>query len=524
MPDTKLDETERSLVDLTATPTHIRTTLAVSALMLAGLAALAPFARQQLAKIDAFIPSFEATIFVTDFITSVLLFSQFSVHRTRALLVLASGYLFSALIVIPHALTFPGAFSPEGLLGAGLQTTTWLYWFWHIGIPLALFLHACLNDGKPPNKSMISASSAITGSAVIVVGVVCGLTVLATAGNEFMPRLSLDRTHLLPLNHDLGMVLMVICLAAIAALWIRRRSVLDQWLLVVAVAALSEIILAVALVADRYSLGFYAGRAFSLATSTLVLVALLAETIRTQSRLTSANVLLERERRNKLMNLEAMAASLSHELRQPLGALALNTETALQILEAVSPDLEELRSIASDVNRDSQRVSQTLVSFRSLFGSAEPRREPLDLNAVVEKAVSGLRRRGAPDEIIMQIELTPDLPMILGDGGQLHEIVINLAQNAIEALATVNNDRRFLKVSTGRLNRDAIVLTVEDTGPGIDPSKVGVVFDAFVTTKPRGMGLGLAICRMIAERHNGEISVAPVDPHGASFRVILPTG
>jgi signal transduction histidine kinase len=523
LPDIKLDVVETSLISLPATPRHVRTTLAVSALMLAGLVALAPFAQKQLAKVDAFIPSFEATIFVTDFITSVLLFSQFSVHRTRALLVLASGYLFSALIVIPHALTFPGAFSPEGLLGAGLQTTAWLYWFWHIGFPLALFLYACLNEGKRPNRSMISASSAITRSAAIVVGVVCGLTVLATAGNEFTPRLSLDRTHLQPLNHDLGMVSTVICLAAIAALWVRRRSVLDQWLLVVAVAALSELVLAVALVNSRYSLGFYAGRAFSLATSTLVLVALLAETIRTQSRLMSANVLLQRERRNKLMNMEAMVASLSHELRQPLGALALNTETALQILEAASPDLEELRSIATDVNRDSQRVSQTLVSFGSLFGSAAPRREPLDLNAVVEEALRGLRRRGTPDEIIMQIELTPDLPMILGDGGQLHEMMINLVQNAIEALATVNNDPRLLRVSTGR-DRDAIVLTVEDTGPGIDPSKIGAIFDAFVTTKPRGMGLGLAICRMIAERHNGAISAAPVDPHGSSFRVILPTG
>ena len=524
MPNSKLEVVETSLISLPATPHHVRATLAVSALMLAALVALASFAHQQLAKVDAFIPSFEATIFVTDFITSVLLFSQFSVHRTRALLLLASGYLFSALIVIPHALTFPGAFSPEGLLGAGLQTTAWLYWFWHIGFPVTLFLYACLNDGKPSKKTMISASSAITRSAGIVVGVVCGLTVLATAGDEFMPRLSLDRTHLQPLNHDLGMVSMVACLAAIAALWVRRRSVLDQWLLVVAVAALSEVVLAVALVNSRYTLGFYAGRAFSLATSTLVLVVLLAETIRTQSRLTSANVLLQRERRNKLMSMEAMVASLSHELRQPLGALALNTETALQMLEAASPDLEELSSIASDVFHDSQRVSQTLVSFRSLFGSAEPRREPLDLNAVVEEALRGLRRRGAPDEIIMQIELTPDLPMILGDAGQLHEVVINLVQNAVDALATVNSDPRLLRVSTGRLDRDAIVLTVEDTGPGIDPSKVGAVFDAFVTTKPRGMGLGLAICRMIAEQHKGRISVAPVDPHGTSFRVILPTG
>jgi signal transduction histidine kinase len=97
-----------------------------------------------------------------------------------------------------------------------------------------------------------------------------------------------------------------------------------------------------------------------------------------------------------------------------------------------------------------------------------------------------------------------------------------LVQNAIEALATVNNDRRLLRVSTGRLNRDAIVLTVEDTGKGIEPSEVDAVFDVFVTTKPRGTGLGLAICRVIVERHNGQISVAPVYPYGSAFRVILP--
>jgi signal transduction histidine kinase len=144
------------------------------------------------------------------------------------------------------------------------------------------------------------------------------------------------------------------------------------------------------------------------------------------------------------------------------------------------------------------------------------------LNAVVEDALRILRP-GSPDTI-MHIELAADLPMILGDRGQLHEIVINLVQNAIEALTNVNNDRRFLRVSTGRQDSDAIVLTVEDTGPGIDPSKVDAVFDAFVSTKPRGMGLGLAICRMIVERHKGEILVAPVVPHGSSFRVILPTG
>ena len=436
---------------------------------------------------------------------------------------LASGYLFSALIVIPHALTFPGAFSPSGLLGAGLQTTAWLYWFWHIGFPASLLLYACLNDGTTPkNRGAFPIFSVITRSAAIVVAIVGGLTLLTTAGDEFMPRLFLDRTHIRPLNHNVGEFTMVICLAALVMLWVRRRSVLDQWLLVVAVAALSEIILAVALVTGRYSLGFYAGRAFSLATSTLVLVALLIETIRTQSRLTSANMMLERERQNKLMNMEAMAASLAHELRQPLTALAMNTDTTLHMLEAASPDLAELHSIASDVSRDTQRIGQTLSSFRSLFGKGEVRRNPVNLNAVVEDALRALSRAANNREIVRQIELTPDLPMIIGDSGQLNEIVVNLVQNAIEALATVKDDGRLLRISTGRFDQNAIVLTVEDTGPGIDPSKVDAIFDAFVTTKPRGMGLGLAICRLMVQRHNGHISVSPVHPHGASFRVVLP--
>ena len=235
-------------------------------------------------------------------------------------------------------------------------------------------------------------------------------------------------------------------------------------------------------------------------------------------------MMLQRERQNKLMNMEAMAASLTHELRQPLAALAMNAETTLLTLEAASPDLAELRSIASDVSRDTQRIDQTLHSFRSLFGKGEARRDPVNLNAVVEDALRDLSRDANDREIVRQIELTPDLPMIIGDSGQLYEIVINLVQNAIEALATVKNDARLLRISTGRFDRNAIMLTVEDTGPGIDPSKVDAIFDAFVTTKPRGMGLGLAICRMMVERHNGHISVSPVHPHGASFRVILPTG
>jgi len=125
---------ETSLLSLPPTHRQTRWAIAVAVCQVAAFALVAPFARTQLAEINAFIPAFEGVIFVTDLVTSVL-FSQFAIYRLRALLVLACGYLFSALMIIPHALTFPGAFSPTGLLGAGLQTTASLYWFLALAFP-----------------------------------------------------------------------------------------------------------------------------------------------------------------------------------------------------------------------------------------------------------------------------------------------------------------------------------------------------------------------------------------------------
>ena len=135
----------------------------------------------------------------------MLLFAQFSIYRSRALLALASGYLFTGLIVVPHALTFPGAFSPTGLLGAGLQSTAWLYIFWHIGFPTALLTYAWLKDeqhARPVTQS--SARFAIGWTIAIVFCLACGLAWLATEGDEFLPRTFSDRSHLTPLAHNIN--------------------------------------------------------------------------------------------------------------------------------------------------------------------------------------------------------------------------------------------------------------------------------------------------------------------------------
>ena len=124
--------------------------------------------------------------------------------------------------------------------------------------------------------------------------------------------------------------------------------------------------------------------------------------------------------------------------------------------------------------------------------------------------------------IVTRVHLKPELPPVMGHTGQLQQVIINLIQNAIDAMGTVESDRRVLQVRTDHNSGDAISITVEDTGPGIDPKKADEVFDAFITSKPHGMGLGLAICRMIVGRHDGELSVTSANPHGAVFRIKLP--
>ena len=515
-------DTETRLVNLPPTPRQRHAAFAVAALLLAGFLATAPLAHRTMPRIDAFLPAVVAAISVIDFITSILLFAHFSIYRSRALLALASGYLFTALIVVPNALTFPGAFSPTGLLGASPQSAGWLYFFWHTGFAAALLVYASLK-GRKASKDDVGASAAfaIGWSATIVTLVVCGLTLLTTGGDSFLPRLFLDGTHFSPAADHLFLFMFLVCAFAFFAVWSRRRSVLDYWLIIVALALICEV--ALSLVGSaRFSLGFYANRTFSLITSATILVLLLAETTKLYARLARSNMLLQHERSNKLMNMEAMVASISHEVRQPLTSIVANSNTARRFLGRQTPDFNEVRSALDRIESNSHRASQIFDSFRALFGRAGQGGLPIDVNEMVLEALQIMRGELKDNDIATRIELVPELPLIKGHKGQLQEVLINLIHNAIEAMDAIRDGNRTLQVKTTRQGDAAILLAVEDSGPGVDPKTADSIFDAFVSMKPQGTGLGLAICRMIVERHDGQISACPAEPRGTVFRVVLP--
>jgi signal transduction histidine kinase len=516
------DGADTWLADLPPTARQSRSAVAIAAVALIAFAAVAPFAGRPLAELNAFFPSLDAIVFVTDLITSALLFAQFSISRSRSLLILASGYLFTALIVIPHALTFSGAFSPTGLLGAGIQTGSWLFIFWHLGFAVALLAYAVLSAGK--RAKFISEAStlpAIGWSVASVFGLVCGFTWLATAGATLLPPIILDRTHISPLVIYPISFTMLISAAGLAVLLARRPSVLDQWLMVVALVFILELAFSGLLPAVRFSAGFYAGRVFSLVTSSIVLIVVLAETTWLYARLAHSNALLQRERNNKLMNLEALAALIAHEVKQPLGAVGLDGEAALLFLSRTPPDLGQVESALKDMVGASRRASQIFDNIRALFGRAELKKERLDMNSLTLEVLRTLQSELESHGVETSVELASKLPHVMGHKGQLQEAIINLVQNAIEAMDAVDG-HRVLKVRTELNAGDAIAVAVEDTGPGLRSEETNAIFEAFVTTKSHGMGLGLAICRMIVERHEGKLSVSSADPRGAIFRIILP--
>jgi len=254
-----------------------------------------PFAGVPLTPVPAFVASYQSALAINDLITAVLLFSQFAISRSRALLLLANGYLFTAAAAIVHALTFPGLFAPGGLLGAGSQTTVWLYMVWHGGFPLLALGYSLLKARDNGATVQGSTSAAIAASFVAVGVAMAAFTWVVTAQHDHLPIL-LSGGHYTPVM--LGVVSAVWCLslAALVALWLRKpHSVLDVWLMVVMYAWLFDIALSAILNVARFDIGFYLGRIYGLCAASFLLVILLVDNVGLQAKLARLLGTLRRE-------------------------------------------------------------------------------------------------------------------------------------------------------------------------------------------------------------------------------------
>jgi signal transduction histidine kinase len=255
-----------------------------------------------------------------------------------------------------------------------------------------------------------------------------------------------------------------------------------------------------------------------------VLAALFAERRESEARLARSNAMLERERDNKLLNAQAITAAIAHEIRQPLTAITINADAALRWLGRTPPDHDEVQAALIRIKNGGHRASDVFDGIRSLFGKSDRERQPIDVNRIVLEVTNSLQKELNDHGVETLYGLTAELPLVNGHGAQLEQVVFNLINNAVEAMASTTNRSRMLRVRTEVWGRDEITVSVQDSGPGIDPRQLDNVFNAFVSTKAQGTGLGLAICRMIVESHGGRLTASSDGKSGALFQFVLPIG
>ncbi|RKP50655.1 sensor histidine kinase [Trinickia fusca] len=386
--------------------------------------AIVPFVRVPLARIWAFIPIYESAMVVSDVLTAALLIGQFSILRAPALLILAAGYLLTACAAAAHMLTFPGLFTPEGLLGAGPQTTAWLYMFWHALFPLAVIAYTLAPREQrlePPHRASPALPVLVCiSSALLIVG---AFTALTTVGQSLMPTI-LEQERYTPVYIGVIAAVWSISFIALAVLWHRRpHSVLDLWLLVVLCAWLFDIALSSALNRHRFDLGFYAGRVFGLVAATFVLITLTFENVKLYARvvkaldnerlehrlvlektaeLNEAKALLEERVATRTAALAASNRDLQHEVAERMRA-----ETALKQSQA---ELREVAAIGASAREQEKRhiarelhdeLAQTLATLRlelDRLGERLPAEDSLaigklpGMRALIDEAVTSTRR------------------------------------------------------------------------------------------------------------------------------------
>jgi PAS domain S-box-containing protein len=302
------------LANLPAGQAERRIALVVGLVLLGIGVVIVPFGRVRLPESDAWVPLIFSVAIIADLITWFLLISQFNIVRTRALLVLASGYLWLATMNIPVLLTHPGIFSPTGLLGAGLQSGIWLVLSGATGYPLAVIFYAVMK--KEPGAAVLHSSwrTAVAASAAIVIAIVLALTWIAIAEESHLPKLLLTRSQSAADLQYVATLPSLLTATALLLLWLRRRTVLDQWLMVAMCAWLAQGIIRTNS-SGRFSLSYYASTALLIISSTVLLVVLLKETMTLYGRLAVSLVALRRLSAEKLLRSEAYlseAQRLSH--------------------------------------------------------------------------------------------------------------------------------------------------------------------------------------------------------------------
>jgi len=347
------------------------------------------------------------------------------------------------------------------------------------------------------------------------------LALLCIRGTAVLPRIMVDRYRFVPeWPYLVAAPILACCSLALVVLWSRRRSILDFFLMVVLCAYVIEIPPQYYPVMARFSTGWYAVRISSLLSSTIVLVVLLYEITALYGGLLTAVLRHRREREARLMTGDAVAASIVHEVKQPLTAMVTSADAGFRFLDRSAPDLDRARDLFKRIATDGHRAGEVVESIRANFKTDDRTRISLDVNQLIEEALILERGDLQKHRILVQAETAEHLPEVRGNRSQLQQVLINLITNAIDSMAA-KEDPRMLCVKSEPYERDGVMISVADSGGGISTQHLDRIFNPLFTTKSDGMGMGLSICRAIIEAHEGRLWVSPNLPHGTVFQFTL---
>jgi C4-dicarboxylate-specific signal transduction histidine kinase len=232
-------------------------------------------------------------------------------------------------------------------------------------------------------------------------------------------------------------------------------------------------------------------------------------------------VQMELAHANRVATMGRLSASIAHEVNQPIAAIVTNAQAALRWLDARPPNLEEVRQALDRIVRNGNRASDIMRQIRALIKRKPPQTAALAINEAILEVLALTRSEAEKNAVSVQTQLADSLPLIQGDRVQLQQVILNLIINALEAMSETSAWSRDLLISTRKAGSDGVLVAVEDSGPGLAPTSLERLFEAYYTTKPNGLGMGLSICRSIIEAHGGRLWATANLPRGAVFQFTL---
>jgi C4-dicarboxylate-specific signal transduction histidine kinase len=227
---------------------------------------------------------------------------------------------------------------------------------------------------------------------------------------------------------------------------------------------------------------------------------------------------------NRVATMGQITGSIAHEVNQPITAAVIRAQAALRWLGREPPDLGEVREALSQVVRNATRAGEVVGRIRDIIKKVPPRQDLLEINGPIREVIELTRSEATKNGVSVSAHLAEGLPLICGDRVQLQQVVLNLIINAIEAMSGVSDGPRELQISTAATKSDDVLVAVRDSGPGFTPATLERIFEAFYTTKPSGLGIGLSICRSIIEAHGGRLWASANERRGALFQFDLTSG